>query len=47
MKNLKKMAGKGIGRIAVIAARAEANAACPYLTYEPKKPEAVKKLRKF
>lgn len=47
MKNFKEKIGKGIGKAATFVAKVEANSACPYLTYQPQKPDAVKKLRKF
>lgn len=47
MKKMKEKVGKSIGKMAVFAAKMEANSACPYLTYQPEKPDAVKKLRKF
>lgn len=45
--NLKEKVGRCIVRAAVSVAKAEANSACPYLSYQPKKPKAVKKLRNF
>jgi len=42
-----KRLGQGIGKLAVSVAKMEANSACPYISYQPQKPEAVKKLRKF
>lgn len=46
-ENLKKTIGKVMGQMAVSIAKMEANSACPYLSYQPKKPNAVKKLRNF
>lgn len=42
-KRLKKI----IEKIAVKAAKEDANTACPFLTYQPVQPSSVKKLRKF
>ena len=47
MSNMKKNLGSLIGKTAVSVAKIEANAACTYLTYQPKKPDALKKMRKF
>lgn len=38
---------KTIARMAKRTASLEANTACPLIGYQPKEPEAVKKLRKF
>lgn len=46
-ENLKKTIGKVMGQMAVFIAKMEANSACPYLSYQPQKPNAVKKLRNF
>lgn len=45
--NINKTIGKIIEKMAVSIAKAEANAACPYISYQPSKPDAVKKMRKF
>lgn len=42
-----KKVGKGFCALAIIVATVEANAPCPYISYQPEKPESVKKLRKF
>ena len=42
MKNIKEKLGKNIGKFALFVAKTEANSACPYLTYHPKKTESVK-----
>ena len=42
-KRLKKI----IEKIAVRAAKEDANTACPLFTYQPVQPPSVKKLRKF
>lgn len=44
--NTKKVIKKWVENIAIKVATADANTACPYITYQPKLPEAVKKLRK-
>lgn len=36
-----------IKMIAIKVAKMDANTACPCITYQPKMPDAVKKLRKF
>ncbi len=36
-----------VKKIAIRVARADANAACPCISYQPKMPDAVKKMRKF
>lgn len=41
-KELKRI----IEKIAVKSATTEVNATCPWVTYQPKVPEAAKKLRK-
>lgn len=46
-ENMKKAVGKIVEKIAVSIAKTEANTACPYLSYQPSKPDAVKKMRKF
>ena len=39
--------GKFVGLFALAIAVVQANVACPYLSYQPELPDAVKKLRKF
>lgn len=43
LKNL----GKYVGLFAMAVAVIEANVACPYLSYQPKLPDSVKKLRRL
>ncbi len=43
---MKKEIREFVRRCAVKTAKAEENAACIWITYQPKVPEAVKKLRK-
>lgn len=38
---------KVIGNLAKIVAKRDANTSCPFLGYQPKLPDSVKKLRKF
>lgn len=45
--NLKGKIAGYIGKAAMSVARIEANSTCSYLTYQPKKPDAVRRLRKF
>ena len=45
MKNRKVQ--EMIKKAAIKVAKADANAACPCISYEPKMPDAVKKMRKF
>lgn len=45
--NLKGKIVGYIGKAAMSVAKIEANSTCSYLTYQPKKPDAVKNLRKF
>lgn len=45
--NLKERIVGYIGKAAISVAKMEANSSCPYLSYQPKKPDAVKRLRKF
>ncbi len=47
MTKNKEFMKKLVERIAVKVAVAEANTACPYITYQPEVPQAVKNLRKF
>lgn len=42
-----KMTKRLMEAIAIKVAMADANAACPCITYQPKLPKSVKKLRKF
>lgn len=44
---MKQCIGKTIAKFAINIAKIEANSTCPYLSYQPKKPEMVKKMRKF
>ena len=46
MKKEKRLR-KIIEKIAIKAAKEDANAACPFITYQPVQPPSVKKLRKF
>lgn len=39
--------GKCVGLFALCIAVVQANAACPYFTYQPELPDSVKKLRKL
>lgn len=45
--DLRKNIGKVMKKMAISVAKMEANATCPYLSYQPQKPSSVKKLRKF
>lgn len=49
VKNMKKtkMVKDLAKKVAMYVAKADANAACPCITYQPKMPDSVKKLRKF
>lgn len=47
MTKKKTVLKRVVEEIAIKVATADANAACPCLTYQPKVPKAVKKLRKF
>lgn len=47
MTKKKTVLKRVVEEIAIKVATADANAACPCLTYQPKVPTAVKKLRKF
>lgn len=38
---------KILGRAAIISAHAGANSACTFIYHDPRKPEALKKLKKF
>lgn len=45
--NLKEKIVGYIGKAAISVAKIEANSSCPYLSYQPTKPDTVKRLRKF
>lgn len=47
MQNVKTTIKKAIASMAKRSAGMEANTACPCLGFQPKEPQAVKKLRKF
>lgn len=47
MKKEKRLMKSIVERMAVKIAVAEANTACPFITYQPKLPQTVKNLRKF
>lgn len=47
MQNIKTVVKKAIVNMAKKSASMEANTTCPCLGYQPKEPQAVKKLRKF
>ncbi len=47
MQNIKTAVKKAIVNMAKKSASMEANTTCPCLGYQPKEPQAVKKLRKF
>lgn len=47
MQNIKKVMKKAIVSMAKKSASMEANTTCPLIGYQPKEPQAVKKLRKF
>ena len=47
MKKGKKIFQNVVEKIAIKIAKVDANTACPCISYQPKLPEAVKKLRKF
>ncbi len=44
---MKNSVNKFIAKAALAVAKANANTACPFISYQPKLPETVKKLRKF
>lgn len=46
-KKINQIVGKYIKKMAKTVAKLEANSVCPYLTYQPVKPDSVKKMRKF
>ena len=47
MKKENKTIKNLVEKLAVKIAVAEANTVCSYITYQPKLPQSVKKLRKF
>lgn len=47
MQKITKIVKKAIADIAKKSAAMEANTACPCMNFQPKEPQAVKKLRKF
>ena len=47
MTKVKQIIKKTIVTIAKKSAIMEANTACPFVNYQPKEPQVVKKLRKF
>lgn len=47
MQNITMVVKKAIASIAKRTASMEANTTCPLIGYQPKEPQAVKKLRKF
>lgn len=47
MQNIRTVVKKAIVNMAKKSASMEANTTCPCLGYQPKEPQAVKKLRKF
>lgn len=47
MRNITTTVKKAIAYLAKKSASVEANTACPYIGFQPKEPQAVKKLRKF
>lgn len=47
MQNIKTVVKKAIVSMAKKSASMEANTTCPCLGYQPREPQAVKKLRKF
>lgn len=47
MKERRKKMKNLINKIAIWVATTDANTACPCITYQPKLPESVKKLRKL
>ncbi|MCM1125161.1 MAG: cyclic lactone autoinducer peptide [Lachnospiraceae bacterium] len=46
MKKEKRILHDVVERMAIRVAKMDANTACPCISYQPKLPEAVKKLRK-
>lgn len=47
MQKITTAVKKTIAYLAKKSASMEANTACPYVGFQPKEPQAVKKLRKF
>lgn len=47
LSNTSKLGLKILERAALASAYAGANSACAYVYHDPKKPEALKKLKKF
>lgn len=47
MKKGKKILRRVVESVAIRIAKSDANAACPCISYQPKLPESVQKLRKF
>lgn len=47
MQKIKNFIKKAIADMAKKSAGMEANTACPCMNFQPKEPQAVKKLRKF
>ncbi len=47
MRNITMFVKKAVAGIAKRTASMEANTTCPLIGYQPKEPQAVKKLRKF
>jgi cyclic lactone autoinducer peptide len=45
--DISKKLSKTIAKIALTITKANVNSTCPYHVYQPKIPEAAKKLRKF
>ncbi|MDE5909711.1 MAG: cyclic lactone autoinducer peptide [Lachnospiraceae bacterium] len=46
MKKGKKLFQDAVEKVAIKVAKMDANTACPCISYQPKLPKAVKKLRK-
>jgi cyclic lactone autoinducer peptide len=47
MNKITKICGNSLVGIAKKVTTVSANTACPFLLYQPKMPDSVKKLRKF
>lgn len=47
MQRITRNVKKAIANMAKKSAVIEANTACPFINYQPKEPQEVKKLRKF
>lgn len=47
MRKITRTVKKAIANLAKKSASMEANTACPFMNFQPKEPQAVKKLRKF